>query len=53
MGKSIRKFIFTLLFLGLAVYGVKRWWQNLPPRKKQFYQNLLSQVPDLPARYMV
>ena len=53
MGKSIRKFIFTVIFLGLLVLGIRRWWQKLSPRQKQFYENLISQVPDLPVRYMV
>ena len=53
MGKTIRKFIFTLIVIGLLVLGIRHWWQKLSPRQKQFYENLISQVPDLPVRYMV
>jgi hypothetical protein len=53
MSRSIRKSLITLLILLLVGLGLRWWYQNLPLRKKQFIQNLIRQVPDLPARYMV
>lgn len=53
MSRSIRKSLFTIIFLILLFLGLKQWYQNLSPRKKQFIQNFLKQLPDLPARYMV
>lgn len=50
---STRKTIFTLIILLLVMFGLTWWYRNLPPRKQQFIQNLLKQVPDLPVRYMV
>lgn len=53
MSRSIRNSLITIFVLILLCLGLKLWYQNLPLRKKQFIQNLLKQVPDLPARYMV
>lgn len=53
MSGSIRNSLITVFILLLLFLGLRWWYQNLPLRKKQFIQNLLQQVPDLPARYMV
>ena len=53
MSSSIRNPLVTLLVLALLILGVTWWYRNLSPRQKQFVHNLLKQVPDLPARYMV
>ncbi len=53
MNRSIRNSLITVFVLLLLFLGLRWWYQNLPLRKKQFIQNLLKQVPDLPARYMV
>ena len=53
MGKNIRVFLSTLFLIGLITFGITWWYKNLDPRKKQFIQNLVKQVPDLPARYLV
>jgi len=37
----------------IAVLLITLWYQRLPLRKKQFVQNLVQQIPDLPARYQV
>ncbi len=53
MGKPIRTFLSTFVLVALIVLGLTWWYRNLSPRKKQFIQNLVSQVPDLPTRFMV
>ncbi len=48
--KRFRKTILLIaLFTGLFAW----WYKNLTTRQKQFYLNLLQQLPDLPARYQV
>jgi hypothetical protein len=29
------------------------WWSLLPEHKREFYRNLVRQVPDLPGRYVI
>jgi hypothetical protein len=50
---SPKKFFITGLVIALLIFGLTWWYRNLSPRKQQFIQNLLKQVPDLPLRYMV
>lgn len=53
MRSSFSKSFSTALILILVIFGLTWWYRHLPPRKQQFIQNLLKQVPDLPLRYMV
>jgi len=53
MSNSIRRPLLTFLITALLVFGITWWYRNLSLRQKQFVQNLLKQVPDLPLRYMV
>ncbi len=48
--KCIPRFWLVTIILALVV---TLWYQRLPLRKKQFVQNLVQQIPDLPARYQV
>ena len=41
----------NLLFLLVIVAAL--WYTQLDDSRKRFYQNLLRQLPFLPARYMV
>lgn len=50
---SAKKSIKTALFIILVIFGLTWWYRHLPPRKQQFIQNLVKQLPDLPSRYMV
>jgi hypothetical protein len=29
------------------------WWSLLPEHKREFFRNLVRQVPDLPGRYVI
>lgn len=50
---SFKRFRNTVLTIAL-ITGLLAWWYTrLTPRQKQFVQNFLHQVPDLPARYLV
>jgi hypothetical protein len=50
---SFRRFRNTVLTIAILT-GLLAWWYNrLNKRQKQFIQNMLQQLPDLPARYMV
>lgn len=44
------KILGTSILLTLAAV---LWYRQLSPRQKQFVQNFLQQIPDLPARYQV
>jgi hypothetical protein len=50
MFRKLRKRFFFLILLTLA--GAY-WYQHLDENHKRFVKNLLSQLPDLPGRYMV
>jgi len=52
-GAKIRRPLLTFFIVALLVFGITWWYRNLSPRQKQFVQNLLQQLPDLPGRYMV
>jgi hypothetical protein len=53
MRNTFYKPLLTFLITALLVFGITWWYRSLSPRQKQFIQNLLKQVPDLPMRYMV
>lgn len=53
MQSSFSKSLIRALLIVLVIFGLTWWYRHLTPRKKQFIQNLIRQVPDLPLRYMV
>lgn len=53
MHSSFSKSLIRALLIVLVIFGLTWWYRHLTPRKKQFIQNLIRQVPDLPLRYMV
>jgi len=50
---SAKRSLINALILILIIFGLTWWYRHLPPRKQQFIQNLMKQVPDLPLRYLV
>ncbi len=48
--KKMTRFVISLALISL---GLLWWYRNLPLRKKQFFTNLLQQLPDFPVRYQV
>ncbi|NTW09476.1 MAG: hypothetical protein HGA28_07915 [Anaerolineaceae bacterium] len=42
---------FSLILIGAITAVI--WWSLLPEHKREFYRNLVRQVPDLPGRYVI
>jgi hypothetical protein len=52
-GESMKKKMKTWILLALIAFGVAAWYSGLPDSKKRFVQNVIRQLPYLPARYAV
>jgi len=53
MNPKGRSFLAILLLATAAAVGVAVWYQSLDESRKRYVQNMVQQLPYLPARYSV